>query len=197
MEVVWCEDDPLNVFLQNLRDGRDAIQLAASASSNPLAPRWQDGHGWGYVHPDDSSTVGPVICRHFKQIAKYDLTETRSAMRYESEKFLMDCGINLGSMKQFVPEQYRQSAARISNIDPEMAERHDQMHFAYKKLQEIDNNSINGMQDQGSAEIIITILAAHMKRELDNIGRTSDEAEAQLDRIANEAQVIESNAIKD
>ena len=151
MEVVWCEDDPLNLFLQNLRDGRDEIQLAASATSNPLAPRWQDGHGRGYVHPDDSPTVGPVICKHFKQIAKYDLTETRSAMRYESENFLMDCGINLGSMKQFVSEQYRASAARVANIDPDIADRHDLMHFAYKKLQEIDMKSIHGLQDQGSA----------------------------------------------
>ena len=96
-----------------------------------------------------------------------------------------------------MPEQYRASAARVTNIDPDIAERHDLMHFAYKKLQEIDTKSIHNLQDQGSSEIIISILAAHMKQVLDNIGKTSDEAEKQLDRIANEAQLIESNAIKD
>ena len=43
--VYWCEDDPLNAFLQNLRDSKDAIEIAATGVSNPLAPRWQDGYG--------------------------------------------------------------------------------------------------------------------------------------------------------
>ena len=97
------------------------------------------------------------------------MTETRSAMRYEAENFLIDCGINGGSMRQFTPEQYRASAARITNIDPEIADRHDLMHNAYKKMKEIVNRSIHCLQDQGASEIIISILASHMKQELDII----------------------------
>ena len=36
-----------------------------------------------------------------------------------------------------------------------------------------------------------------MKQELDIIGKTSGDTEEQLDRIANEAHLIETNAIKD
>ena len=74
-------------------------------------------------------------------------------------------------MRQLVPEQYRASAARIINIDPDIADRHDLVHGAYKKLQEIDKKSIHCLQDQGSSEMMISILAAHMKQELDNIGK--------------------------
>ena len=37
--VYWCEDDPLHTLLENLRNGKDAIKLAAAATSNPLAPK--------------------------------------------------------------------------------------------------------------------------------------------------------------
>ena len=71
------------------------------------------------------------------------------------------------------------------------------MHNAYKKMKEIDNKSIHCLQDQGASEIIISIPASHMKQELDIIGKTSEDTEEQLDRIANEAHLIETNAIRD
>ena len=175
--MYWCEDDHLNTFLENLRNGKDARKLAAEATSNPLAPKWQDGHGWCYVHPNDSPTIGPIIGSHFKQVGFEDLTAIRSEIKYQAENFLMDCGINQATMRQLEPEHYRQTAAKTINVDPEVGELQDHMHAAYKKLEEIDKRSITYVQDQGSAEIGITILAQHIKSELDNIGRTTDKAE--------------------
>ena len=172
-QVVWCEDDPLYAFLQNLRDGKDAILIAARATSNPLAPRWQDGHGWGYIHPEDSPAVGPVLTKQFKQVAKSELDETRATIGHEAESFLIDCGINGGSMRQYVPEHYRASSARIANIDPEIADRHDLMHNAYNNMKEIDNKSIYFLQDQGAAEINISILATHMKQNWTKLERSA------------------------
>ena len=60
-EVAWCEDDFLNIFLEDLRNNKDAIKLAANACAHPLVPKWQDGHGWGPVHPTDAPKDGPVI----------------------------------------------------------------------------------------------------------------------------------------
>ena len=54
----------------------------------------------------------------------------------------MDCGINQATMRQLVPEHYRQTAAKTINVDPEVGELQDHMHAAYKKLEEIDKRSI-------------------------------------------------------
>ena len=86
-KVYWCEDDPLNTFLQNLRDSKDAITLSAAATSNPLAPKWQDGHGWGFVHPNDSPTIGPVIGKYLMKAGFTDLTDIRSNIRDECKNF--------------------------------------------------------------------------------------------------------------
>ena len=133
-QIYWCEDDPLHTFLQNLRDSKDAIMLAAAATSNPLSPKFQDGHGWNYVHPNDSPTIGPVVGKHLVKAGVTDMTDIRSIVRDECTNFFIDCGINQNSMCQLVPEHYRQSAARTINVDPEVGILQDHMHQAYKKL---------------------------------------------------------------
>ena len=118
-------------------------------------------------------------------------------MKYEAECFLVDCGINTASMLQLVPETYRASAAKTINIDQAIGEQHDRMHAAYKKMAEIDKQSIHCVQDQGSAEITISLLAHQIKLELASIGKTSDEVEGALQRVADEALAIQHRATKD
>ena len=104
LEVAWCEDDFLNVFLQDLRENRDAINMAATTSANPLAPQWQDGHGWSPVHPTDAPKVGPVINKLYKSMAVDELDNVRKELSMQGENFLIECGISKSLMQADIPE---------------------------------------------------------------------------------------------
>ena len=148
------------MFLQNLRDDRDAIREAALAMSNPLAPKIQDGHGCGYVHPLESPTVGPMLHKNYHRLGE----ELRGFLRKEAENFLVESCINHASMEQQGPEHYRSTSAQSANVDEETKKVHDTMYHAYKKMGDIDNQSVWTLQDQGAAEINIGIISAHMKK---------------------------------
>ena len=94
LEVAWCEDDFLNVFLEDLRANKDAIKNAAMPSANPLAPKWQDGHGWSPVYPTDAPKFGPVVNKLYKSFAVDELNKIRQELRVQGENFLIDCGIS-------------------------------------------------------------------------------------------------------
>ena len=99
-------------------------------------------------------------------------------------------------MMQLVPEQYQAMLAANANVDAPTAQFHETMHNAYKQLGAIDRESVWCMQDQGAVEINIGILAHHMKRELDRIGRTRARVDDQLQKILKQVNAVEAAATR-
>ena len=65
------------------------------------------------------------------------------------------------------------------------------MYYAYKQLSEIDARSIWCLQDQGAAELNISVITAQIKKELDDrISHIGDKTEEHLSKISDEADKI-------
>ena len=80
IKVFWCKDYPLNSSLQHLREGKDTITEAAVANSSHLAPKFQDGHGWCYVHPNHWPKVGPVINKVYLSLGTEEFSNLSSLL---------------------------------------------------------------------------------------------------------------------
>ena len=124
----------INTFLEDLRQDKDAIKLAATACANPLIPRWQDGHGWGPVYPTDAPKYGPVINQRYKSYATDKIAKIREELRLQGENFLGDCGINKQVMLTDIPEHYKSLAAThpIAPVGAGEAYVHNTMYEAYR-----------------------------------------------------------------
>ena len=74
----------------------------------------------------------------------------------------------------------RAVAPKNAHIDEATTKMHDAIYHAYQKLGEIDARSIWYLQDQGAAELNISIITAQIKKELDRSGDIGDKTEDQL-----------------
>ena len=120
-KIMWCTDDPICFFLQNLREDKEAIREAALSCSSPMAPKLQDGHGWGFVNPHDHPRVGPTLHRNYYRLNE-SMQSNIELLRREAEEFLIDAGIRKDNMMQLMPEQYQSSLATNANVDAPTAQ---------------------------------------------------------------------------
>ena len=126
-----------------------------------------------------------------------DFNIFRGLLRKEAENFLIESGINRANIQQQVPEHYRATIAQNANVDEATMRVHDTMYHAYEKMGNIDDQSIWALQDQGAAEINISIISAHMKKELDIIGEVSTRTNDQLQKVAEQVYHIEAAATRE
>ena len=144
IEIAWCNDDFISTFLEDLRNNKDAIKIAAQTVANPLLPKWQDGHGWSPVYPTDDPQYGPLINPRYKSYATERLDHIREELSVQGENFLTDFGISKQAMLTNTPDHYRNLAPNhpAAPVGAQEAYVHNTMSQAYKQFRDIEAHSV-------------------------------------------------------